>query len=143
MPELPAELALPEFLHTSGRDELSERREEVVPPFFKYMRTKLASPGSACMHCRHVLALCLLGFLPKRIVTASVPACAACLPACLCCLQANVGVLDTSEERYGAAMHQASITVPSQKARLKVPRFLNRLLGLPIADQDLLFQVGG
>lgn len=71
------------------------------------------------------------------------------LHVCVCpacggwCLQANVGVLDTSEERYGAAMHQGSITVPGQKAKLKVPRFLNRLLGLPIADQELLFQVGG
>ena len=54
-----------------------------------------------------------------------------------------MGVLDTSEERYGGVLDQASITVPNQKAKLKVPRFLNRLLGLPIADQELLFQVGG
>lgn len=28
---------------------------------------------------------------------------------------------------------------PEQKAKLKVPRFLNRLLGLTMADQELLF----
>jgi hypothetical protein len=49
VPELPAELALPEFLHTSGMDMMNERRQEVVPPFFKYMRTKLASLQHSCI----------------------------------------------------------------------------------------------
>ena len=49
VPELPAAMALPEFLHTSGMDVVIERRQEVVPPFFKYMRTKLASLQHSCI----------------------------------------------------------------------------------------------
>ncbi|KAL4451948.1 hypothetical protein ABPG75_007610 [Micractinium tetrahymenae] len=92
VPELPAGLALPEFMHTTGRDKHNELYNEPTPPFFKYMRTKLVS----------------------------------------------VGVLEQGEPRL--AGDEPPITVPTQKARLKVVRFLNRLLGLPMVDQELLFQ---
>lgn len=43
VPELPAELALPEFLTVSGWDRALAARvsAEPTPPFFQYMRTKL------------------------------------------------------------------------------------------------------
>ncbi|PSC70731.1 strawberry notch [Micractinium conductrix] len=93
VPELPRELMQPELMHATGRDQLNARyHNQETPPFFQYMRVKLAS----------------------------------------------VGVLDESESRF--AGDEARITVPTQRARLKVPRFLNRLLGLHIVDQSLLFQ---
>ena len=42
VPEVPRELALPEFMHTTGRDVRAEQyHNEATPPFFQYMRTKL------------------------------------------------------------------------------------------------------
>ncbi|EFN55772.1 hypothetical protein CHLNCDRAFT_51983 [Chlorella variabilis] len=46
----------------------------------------------------------------------------------------SIGVLEEGGEGTGR------ILVPSAKAKVKIPRFLNRLLGLPMVDQELLFQ---
>jgi hypothetical protein len=47
-----------------------------------------------------------------------------------------VGVLESASSYDGTEI----ISVPSQKSKLKVTRFLNRLLGMTMTDQELLFQ---
>lgn len=86
MPELPDELALPEFMGASGGEaEREAAGGDPTPPFFKYMRVRLAS----------------------------------------------VGVLDEVEDAVNGG---SAFSVPQKKARLKVTRFLNRLLGLPMVS---------
>jgi hypothetical protein len=46
--------------------------------------------------------------------------------------QVSIGVLE--EEEAGFAGDVGRVRVPAQKAKLKVPRFLNRLLGLPMVS---------